>query len=218
MTTSSDSEPELPETAETIRHRVRVELRIYLVIVAIVCLVVGGIIGRYLFREEYTDLMTVTNQPTLLLGQDIVLIPTPVIESGTLSVYVSGAVVTSQVVTLPQGSLVVDALQAVGGASDDANLDAINLAAPLRDHEHILVPRQADQIAIQTTAVYLNINTATITELEILPNIGPTRAQHIVTYRESHGPFQTKEDIMQVSGIGQATYEELAPFISVDGE
>ncbi len=218
MTTSSDSGSELPETAETIRHRVRVELRIYLVIVAVVCLVVGGIIGRYLFREENTDSKIETGQPTRLLRQDISLVPTLRVEGGTLSVYVSGAVITSQVVTLPQGSLVVDAIQAVGGSSEDANLDAINLAAPLRDHDHILVPRLVDQIANQTTAVYININTATVTELEILPNIGPTRAQHIVTYRESHGPFQTKQDIMLVSGIGQATYEELAPFIYVDGD
>ncbi len=218
MTTSPDQESELPETAETIRHQVRVEYRIYLVIVAVVSLIVGGIIGGYLKRNDNTELRAETGQQTPVLRQDTSPIPTISIESGSLSVYVSGAVNTSQVVTLPQNSLIVDAIEAAGGASEDANLDEINLAAPLRDHDHILVPRLAAQSTTQTTAVLLNINTATATELEILPNIGPTRAQQIVTYRESHGPFQNKQDIMLVSGIGPVIYEELAPFIYVGEE
>ena len=218
MTISPDSDPELPETAETIRHQVRVEFRIYLVIIAVVSLIVGGIIGKYLFRNDNADLRADNVQQTQLLRQDTPHIPTRTIESGSLSVYVSGAVNNSQVVTLSQGSLVVDAIEAVGGVSSDANLDAINLAAPLRDHDHILVPRLVEPNITQTTTIRLNINTATATELEILPNIGPARAQQIVTYRESHGFYQNKQDIMLVSGIGQAIYEELAPFIYVDEE
>ena len=218
MAALPDSESELPETAETIRHRARVEHRIYLVIVAIVSLTVGGIIGKYVLQGDHADLTAETAQPTPLLRQDTSRIPTISMESVTLSVYVSGAVNTSRVVTLPQSSLVADAIQAAGGASDDANLDAINLAAPLRDHDHILVPRLAELSGTKTTAVQLNINTATVTELEVLPNIGPARAQQIVTYRENNGPFQSKQDIMLVSGIGQVIYEELAPFIYVGDE
>jgi competence protein ComEA len=85
----------------------------------------------------------------------------------------------------------------------------------LRDHDHVLVPRKTDTNSMQSSQIYLDINTATAQELEVLPNIGPTRAQQIVAYRETHGSFQDKEDIMQVSGIGQVIYEELAPFIFV---
>lgn len=218
MTTSPDSETKSPETTETIRHQARVEYRIYLVIVAFVSLIVGGFMGTYLFRNDRGDMRVEPAQQAPALRQDTTSIPPTNTQNRPLSVYVSGAVNTSQVVTLAQGSLVMDALAAVGGASSDANLDAINLAAPLRDHDHILVPRYAELNSAQAAKVVLNINTATITELEALPNIGPSRAQQIVTYRESHGPFQNKEDIMKVSGIGSAIYEELSPFITVDVE
>jgi competence protein ComEA len=218
MDATVDTESELSETPEEIRNRVRVEFRIYLIVVAIVSLIIGGIMGKYLFGEVQPDIRVESNQPVRMLSQDAAEIPLTHMDGVIMSVYVSGAVDTSKVVTLAQGSLVVDAIEAAGGASDNANLDAINLAAPVRDHEHIYVPQLTEERAIQTSKVLLNINTATVTELEVLPNIGPTRAQQIVAYRESHGPFLNKEDIMLVSGIGQTIYEELAPFIFVSGE
>jgi competence protein ComEA len=218
MTTSPDSESLLPETAETIRHQVRVEFRIYLVMVTVISLIVGGVMGKFLFHDTGAALRMETINVTPLIKQDTTPLPTINIESRTLSVYVSGAVNAAKVVTLPQGSLVLDALEAAGGASPEADLDAINLATPLRDHDHILVPGYAKQGSAQSTTVLMNINTATTTELEELPNIGPARAQQIVAYRESHGPFQSVEDIMLVSGIGPAIFEELAPFIYVDVE
>jgi competence protein ComEA len=219
MAAVPDSEVEQSENAETIRHRVRVEHRVYLVIVAVVSLIVGGAIGKYVLQDgTQADLRAETTQPTPLLGHDTLQIPTISMEERVLSVYVSGAVAASRVVTVTQGSLVVDSIEAAGGASDDANLDAINLAAPLRNHDHILVPRRTDQGTEQTTTVRINLNTATAVELEALPHIGPARAQQIVAYRESHGPFQDIEDIMLVSGIGQGIYDELMPFIYVGDE
>ncbi|TFG70856.1 MAG: hypothetical protein E4H27_05520 [Anaerolineales bacterium] len=219
MTSPTDPGTETPETPEAIRHQVRVEYRIYLVIVAVVSLIVGGIMGIYLFRGGREAIRVETVQQALSPELDIASMtsvpPTNDLDV-VISVYVSGAVNSAEVVTLAQGSLVMDAIAAVGGASPDANLDAINLASPLRDHEHILVPKIAETGAVQSVAVLLNINTATVTELETLPYIGPSRAQQIVTYRESNGSYQNKEDIMQVPGIGTVIYEEIAPFITVD--
>jgi competence protein ComEA len=212
VTTSQDFEP---ETAETIRHQVRVEFRIYLVLVALVSLLVGGIIGRYLFQEDTEDSVRVTNPPILFSEPSGSPLPTISKERKVLSVYVSGAVNTSSVVTVPEGSLLVDAIQAAGGATSDADLDAINLASPLRNYDHVLVPRKTDANSMQPAQITLDINTATTQELEALPNIGPTRAEQIVAYRETHGAFQDKEDIMQVPGIGQVIYEQLESLIYV---
>ena len=218
MTASSDSETVSPETPEGIRHQVKVKYRIYLVIVAVVSLITGGVMGKTLFGNDQVEIRRGTGELLPQLVQETVLISTPSVVDRTLSVYVSGAVNTSQVVTLPQGSLVVDAIEAVGGASPDANLDAINLAALLMDNDHILVPGHAEQGSARVTTNLVNINTATAEELKVLPNIGPARAQQIVTHRENQGPFQSKDDIMQVAGIGPVIFEQLSPFICVDGE
>jgi competence protein ComEA len=149
-----------------------------------------------------------------------------------IRVYVSGAVAEPRVVAVPPGSLVADALNAVGGALADADLAALNLAAPLRDHEHVQVPRRSAWLAPASTQPtqgaagdpvaaldsLVDINTATPDELETLPGIGPTRALEIVAFREVHGRFSSIEEIMLVPGIGPATYEKVAALITVDAQ
>ena len=218
MTVTPDPVSEIPETPEKIRQQMRTEIRIYLVIVAVVSLLVGGIMGRYLFGVNTPEEDVKIDESTPLLRQDTFDVPVEAYEQAYLSVYVSGAVSVSKVVTLPAGSLVVDAIQAVGGAASDADLDALNLAAPLYNHDHVIVPMQNDQSPLYRSDIMLDINTATKTELETLPNIGPARAEQIVTFRENQGPFKTKQDIMKVTGIGQVIYTELAPYIYVGDE
>jgi competence protein ComEA len=140
-----------------------------------------------------------------------------------LQIYVSGAVTTAQVISVPKGSLVVDAVDAVGGAAPDADLDALNLAEPLNNYQHVLVPTRSTPApestpppaAEVTTPDRVNINTASAAELETLPHIGPSRAQNILAYREAHGPFNAIEEIKNVKGIGDATFADLAPLITV---
>jgi competence protein ComEA len=64
----------------------------------------------------------------------------------------------------------------------------------------------------------VNLNTATVTELLQLPRVGPKTAQRIVAFREAHGPFQRPEDLMNVKGIGEKTFQRLRPHITVAGE
>jgi competence protein ComEA len=72
-------------------------------------------------------------------------------------------------------------------------------------------------LPIVALAAQVNINTATVSELDTLPGIGPAKAQAIVTYRTDHGPFTTIEEIQNVSGIGPSTYANLKDLIAVDG-
>ena len=141
---------------------------------------------------------------------------------GPVRVYVSGAVQNPDVYSLAPDSIVKDAVLAAGGATDRADLDRINLALPVSDGQHIYVPSMGQEDlpvqppSRQTSSDKININTADAAELETLPGIGPTRAQQIVDYRQQHGPFSTVEEIMDVSGIGPATFEGLRERITTD--
>lgn len=157
-------------------------------------------------------LSTSTPQPTPMAT------PTPY----TLRVYVTGAVQHPDVYLLPQDSIVKDALVAAGGATEDADLERINLALPVTDGQQIHVPRIGEEgPTIQPPSrqpmvnLGVNINTADSAALESLPGIGPSLAQRIIDYRQSHGPFARIEDVMEVSGIGAATFEGIQDLITV---
>ena len=133
-----------------------------------------------------------------------------------LSVYVTGPVQLPDVYELPLGALVQDALEAAGGATDQADLTRLNLARRLNDGEHLVVPELGEAaLAPSLDRTRVNINTAALEELDTLYGIGPALAQAIVDYREAHGDFQRPEDLMQVSGIGPSTFQELQDSITV---
>ena len=151
----------------------------------------------------------------------------------TVFVYVSGAVVSPCVCELPEGSRVVDAIEAAGGFAEDAATDALNLARVLEDGEQIDVPTLEEQEAAEEAGITLstsstdetsdsssegliNINTATAEELETLPGIGEVTAANIIADREANGPFESIEDITRVSGIGDKKFEAIADLICVD--
>jgi competence protein ComEA len=138
-------------------------------------------------------------------------------------VYVSGAVREPDVYRLPPGSIVEDAVEAAGGATDDADLECINLAQELADQQHVHVPRAGEESPPPALSGgqaagdhAININTATASELEELPGIGPVMAARIVDFREANGPFAGVEDIQDVVGIGPATFDGLKDLIAVD--
>jgi competence protein ComEA len=150
--------------------------------------------------------------------------PTP----SPLRVYVSGEVLTPGVYRLPPDSLVQDAVLAAGGGTAAADLVAVNLAHPLVDGEQIYVPKTGEAapppvLSSQPTAEDagfsasdlpaqpLDLNTATLAELETLPGVGPKTAQAIIEGR----PYGAVEDLLRVKGIGEATLEKLRPFVTV---
>ena len=119
-----------------------------------------------------------------------------------------------------EGARVIDAIDAAGGARPGALLQALNLAAPLADGTQILVPREGETAAppVIGGAVAggpINVNTATATELEELPGVGEVIAQAIVDYRTENGPFTSVDQLLDVSGIGDATLEDIRDLVSV---
>jgi competence protein ComEA len=226
--TSVDVDELHEEIREQVQAQVRKQYRIYAIVLAVMALVVGGVIGINMVRERVQpgDILT----PPPYWGQMCVpatvadeFVSRPTATPQPLRVYVSGAVVQPGVVTLPAGSLLTDALDAVGGVVDDADLDSINLAAPLADNQHVIVPHRAatpqpetGAASVSSVDALVNINTATAVELEMLPHIGPTMAQRIIDYREAHGPFGRIEDLQEVDGIGETRYKDLAPLITVE--
>lgn len=137
---------------------------------------------------------------------------------------ICGAVNDSKVVTLPAGARVEDAIKAAGGTTDEADLSGINRAAVLTDGEKIYIPT-ADEVerGIElpsaegniSTDGSININEATAEELEMLNGIGPVTAEKIIQYRTEYGKFKTKEDLMEVNGIGEKTYAQIKDKIRV---
>ena len=199
-------------------------------------------------------------------GTPVVLIPPPTIAPSPQPqptataqpwrVHVSGAVQAPGVYVLAPGAIVQDALQAAGGALRGAELDGLNLAAPLADGAQLQVamraaptsPAGAASPAATVVAVevapgnkpaassptaeaksgvalvlastgsagaLVNINTANAGQLEALPKIGPAIALRIIEYRTQHGAFATLEALMNVKGIGPATFEALRAFITI---
>jgi competence protein ComEA len=136
-----------------------------------------------------------------------------------LTIYVTGAVMAPGVVQVSAGARVEQAVTAAGGASTEADLVRCNLAAPLRDGQHVHVPAMGEAIPESILesegGEIVNINSATVGELISLPGVGEATARKIIDYRTEHGPFSSIEEIMEVPGIGQAKYDGFKERITV---
>jgi competence protein ComEA len=148
-----------------------------------------------------------------------------------IQVYVSGAVVRPGVYALPWDSRVEQAIAAAGGGTTDADLLRVNLAQRVHDEQQIYVPHENEAVTpvlptlvpptpsvgtSSTSGQKVNINTASATELDALPGIGPVLAQRIIDCRQANGPFHRPEDIKNVKGIGDSTFEGLRDLIKVE--
>jgi competence protein ComEA len=133
-----------------------------------------------------------------------------------LVVDVAGAVRHPGLYRLRAGSRVQDAVMAAGGGTRKAQLDAVNLAAPIADGEQIVVPGSgAGGVAADSSpagsspSAPLDLNSATLEQLEALPGIGPVTAQKILDYRQQHGAFHSVSELEGVSGIGPSHMAQL---------
>jgi competence protein ComEA len=135
---------------------------------------------------------------------------------------VAGWVREPGVYTFETGARVIDAIEAAGGARPGAELDALNLAAPLVDGTQVLVPKVGEApppgVAPPGDSALgglVNVNTATAAELETLPGIGEVIAQAIVDHRTENGPFGSVEELLDVTGIGDATLENIRELVTI---
>ncbi|MDG4805699.1 ComEA family DNA-binding protein [Micromonospora sp. WMMD1120] len=145
--------------------------------------------------------------------------------SGDLVVAVAGKVRRPGLVRLPAGARLADALQAAGGALPGVDVALLNPARKVTDGELIAVgvtpppaPGGAAGPAVGGAAPAtgpLNLNTATLAQLDALPGVGPVLAQRILTHREQQGGFRSVGDLRQVDGIGDARYEQLKDLVTV---
>jgi competence protein ComEA len=139
-------------------------------------------------------------------------------------VHVAGAVRRPGVYRMRANARVDDAVGRAGGATRRADLSQVNLAAQVEDGRQVLVPAQVRAAAAggaapagtpATPGVPLNINTATLEQLDELDGIGPTTAQHILDYREEHGGFGSVEELGEVPGIGDVRLASLREQVRV---
>ena len=186
----------------------------------LVLAIAGGGAMLWLNRPRPAPIEVTTPVPSPTLEPRSSATPAP------LRVYVSGAVSHPDVYLLPPQSIVKDALSAAGGATEEADLDRVNLASELCDQQQIHVPRRGEAAPAVVSpggtapdrppAVGpIDINAATVEQLDALPGVGPAIAGRIVSYREAYGAFATIEEIMNVKGIGPATFEEIKGLIVV---
>ena len=143
--------------------------------------------------------------------------------SANIMVYVSGEVVKPGVYVLLATSRVIDALQAAGGATNQADLVVVNLAASLVDAAQVFIPRIGSTPRVTlprphaginlpiadgagggatSAAGIVDINSATLFDLDALPGVGPSTAQAIIDYRVANGPYASVDDLLNVRGIG----------------
>ena len=207
--------------------RLHARYRRALIATALSSLLVGGIIGSLGFDGVTLHSGTLTPPDAWMtpVGEQIgvVLTMPPTVTPRLIHVYVSGAVAQPQVVTLSSGSLVADAIDAAGGALPTADVNGVNLAALVRDHDHVLVPGTADRPGSSAEGAVssespglIDINSASVAELDRLPSIGETRAAEIVAYREAHGPFTSTRALLDVPGIGPGIYADVEPWVTVE--
>ncbi len=145
-------------------------------------------------------------------------------------VSVAGAVARPGVVTLPPGARVVDAIDAAGGARNDADANALDLAAKLVDGARVYVPKVGEHVApapVNDPATGsgsgggaapsgpIDLNTASQAQLETLPGIGPSLAQAIIAARSRLGGFRSVDDLREVRGIGDRRLADLRPLVTV---
>ena len=145
--------------------------------------------------------------------------------SDRVAVHVTGRVRRPGLVRLPAGSRVHDAIRAAGGVTSGADLEAVNLARKLADGEQLRVPGPGDPALPPTApgaaatpgatpAAPLDLNTATVEQLDTLPGVGEVTAGRIVAYRAAH-PFTAVDELLEVPGIGQRRFDQLKDLVTV---
>lgn len=142
-----------------------------------------------------------------------------------LFVHILGAVVKPGLYQLHDGDRAVDAVAAAGGFTAEADRQQLNLARLVSDGEQIYVPKVGEAGAVPpgssaagsagAVGAKVNINTASESDLETLPRVGPAMAKRIIAWREDNGRFATVEDLMSVTGIGEKTFAELKDLVTV---
>lgn len=217
-------------TLDFIKENIYVILGVLVVIIVGVIYIVNRQQPTRIIREDATIhtptayTLPIAEAPVMPTATEV---PTTT-EAQIVVIHIAGEVNNPGVFELPYGSRINDAVQLAGGVTEYANISAINLAAFLRDAMQIVVPAIGDEVENIVTYEYaappgtpaqnnnlVNINTATSTQLQTLPGVGPIIAQNIIDFRESNGWFASIDELINVAQIGAATLERLRELVTV---
>lgn len=189
----------------------------------------GVVLGLFAGIIITTIFILVSRQPD---GDPIQLNPAPT--PAPILIQIIGEVAQPGLYELPGGSRVNDAIQKAGGFTNVADRSALNLASHLRDGDRVIVPSLlkigSDENGIDggnadvnkhsgeipTINYPIDLNTATTEDLDTLPGIGMVRAQDIIRYREEHGFFNNINELKNVKGIGDSTFEQIKDLVTVN--
>lgn len=209
------------------------------IILGILIAIVAGFICYYVYAKE--DDNTPINLENNIETEENEIEKKEAYSDDIILVHISGAVNKEGVIELKINSRISDAIDKAGGIKEEANIEDINLAYKLEDGMKIHIPTKQEKETkndtntteeLLTTSsggveeekeeeknteknIKVNINTATQTQLETLPGIGPSTAMKVINYRKEKGKFRNIEDIKQVSGIGDSKYNKIKDLIVV---
>jgi len=192
------------------------------VIIFIIALLIVFFSGFFIGKATNKGGVSSKNEEILFLDEEV----------ENIKVYITGEINNSGVYELKKGSRVIDLIKLAGDLTKDGDLNAINPARTLRDGESITIPKKVLVNSLteedapsnnlstsqsgKTKEGLININRASKSELMELPGIGEVKSQAIIDYREENGSFVSIEDIKEVSGIGDKTFEKIKDKITVD--
>lgn len=185
------------------------------------------IVGIFIYLYQNQS----SNYSFLEVSDEITNAETSSVLDEQIVIHIAGQVVNPGIVKLKDGARIVEAIEAAGGITADANLEKINLAYILEDGMKVYIPSINDEeennyvttssngISSNSSSskqnLKININTASVEDFEQIPGIGSSIASRIVEYRKENGKFATIEDIKNVSGIGDSKFNNIKNYIYV---
>lgn len=186
-------------------ENLNLKMKIFIGIAAVVAI---AVIGLYFYKESKNSY---TNEDEFAIVTENEEIPE---EEEEITIHIIGEVKYPGIVILKTGQRIIDAIDAAGGETEEADLNKINLAQLLSDGDKIYVPSINDNEIEEykdttSRSSTVNINTATLEELTSLPGIGESTAQRIIDYRKQNGKFKNIDDLKNVSGIGESKFNNL---------
>lgn len=195
---------------------------ILIVVVAFILIFIGYYIIKKTNENKYTSLEIIEENETIDNNTEET--------SNIIIVHITGEVKKQGIIEIEEGARIANIIDKAGGVTEEADLSKINLAYQVEDGQKIYIPNKKDIENIEyitddagekvvdndaNKTEKININTSSQTELETLSGIGPSTALKIIEYREENGKFKTIEDIKNVTGIGDAKFENIKESICV---
>lgn len=184
------------------------------IVIAVVVVIIATTVGIYMYKQTQENTVSYYGNEEQSEETHI----------SQITVHITGAINNPGVIIIEEGARIVDALEAAGGETEEADVNRLNLAYVLEDGEKLYIPSKNEEEQEYITQgkdnmsegqSKININVAQIGELITLPGVGEATANKIIEYRKENGKFQKIEDLKNVPGIGDSKFENIKMLIKV---